>query len=271
MIVFLSKLAWFFLAPLNFLLMATAVGLGLWRWRRTAVLGRRLAVGAMLALIALAVLPIGPLALRSLEQRFAPYQPCAGQPIAGVLLLGGGLQSLTANGRIIEDLNSGADRMRYAARLVRDDPALRVLISGGQVFTRPGARSEAEGMADLLAELGVPRQRILLERNSRTTAQNAELTARLAVGEPGSWLLVTSAYHTPRAMGLFRKAGVAVIAAPTDWQVDDGAPLILTNANGRITQFETAAKEYVGLAFAWVTGKSGDLLPGPEGVTCPAS
>lgn len=271
MVVLLSKLVWFILAPLNLLVVLAAAGLGLWRWKRTAGVGKRLAVGAMVALIVLAVLPIGPLALRSLEHRFPPYQPCAGQPIAGILLLGGGLQSLTTSGRVIEDLNSGADRMRYAAKLARENPGLPVLISGGQVFARPGARSEAEGMADLLVELGVERSRIRLESGSRTTAQNAEMTAKLAAAEPGDWLLVTSAWHMPRAMGLFRKAGVSVIAAPTDWRVDDGAPLILASASGHIGEFEIAAREFVGLAFAWATGKSADLLPGPTRPACLAS
>jgi uncharacterized SAM-binding protein YcdF (DUF218 family) len=74
----------------------------------------------------------------------------------------------------------------------------------------------------------------------------------------------------PRAMGLFRKAGVQVSAAPTDWQVDDSAPLILASATARIGEFEIAAREYVGLLFAWVTGRSGDLLPGPKSDPCPA-
>ena len=271
MIVFLSKLVWFLLAPLNLIVLAMAAGLALWRWKRTAAWGRRVVIGAGLTLIALAVLPVGPVALSVLERRFPPYRPCAGQPVAGILLLGGGLQSTTSHGRVVEELNSAADRMRYAAQLARDNPALPVLISGGQVFTRPGARSEAEGMADLLVELGVARARIRLESASRTTAQNAEMTAKLAATTPGAWLLVTSAYHMPRSMGLFRKAGVHVAAAPTDWNVDDDAPLILSSASGHIGQFEVAMREYVGLAFAWVTGKSADLLPGPGPASCPAA
>jgi uncharacterized SAM-binding protein YcdF (DUF218 family) len=125
-------------------------------------------------------------------------------------------------------------------------------------------------MADMLVELGVERVRIRLESGSRTTAQNAEMTAKAAMATPGDWLLVTSAWHMPRAMGLFRKAGVAVVAAPVDWNVDDSAPLILTTAAGHITQFEIAMREYVGLAFARITGKSGDFLPGPKGAACPS-
>lgn len=270
MIVILSKIAWVLLAPLSLIVIGLIAGLALWRWKRTARWGRRLVVVAAAALIGLSILPIGPWLLRSLEQRFPPYQSCAagGPPIAGVLLLGGGVSSFTINGHVVEDLNSAADRLRYAAQLARDNPSLPVLISGGQVFTRPGARSEADGMADVLVELGVDRARLRLESGSRTTAQNAELTAQQAKAIPGRWLLVTSAFHMPRAMGLFRKAGVDVIAAPTDWMVDDAKPPLLASASGNIGMLEMAAREYVGTAFAWGTGKSADLFPTPKGPAC---
>jgi uncharacterized SAM-binding protein YcdF (DUF218 family) len=272
MFVFISKLAWLLFAPLNFLLIVIALGLAIWRWPRRGHWGRRMVVCGVLSLIALAVLPIGPWTLHSLERRFPPYQPCtSGPPVAGVILLGGGLQAVTVDGRIVEALNDGADRIRYAAQLAHDNPGVPLLVSGGQVFDRPGARSEAEMMADMLVELGVERSRIRTEDASRTTAENADMTSAAAQSEPGVWLLVTSAWHMPRAIGLFRNSGVKVRAAPTDWHVDDAKPFVLMTASNNITQFELAMKEYTGLIAFRMMGRTDALIPGPKGDACAAT
>jgi uncharacterized SAM-binding protein YcdF (DUF218 family) len=160
-------------------------------------------------------------------------------------------------------LNDGADRIRYAGMLARQRSGVPVLISGGQVFARPGMRSEAEAMADMLVELGVARDRIKLESASRTTAENAAFAKTLAAGTSAPWLLVTSAYHMPRAMGVFRKAGVPVIAAPTDWHGDDDAPLLLFRAADQLNKFDFVAHEYVGLLGYWLGGKTSSLFPAP--------
>ncbi|WP_158764398.1 YdcF family protein [Terricaulis silvestris] len=214
------------------------------------------------------VFPIGDASLRTLERRFPPLASCpASEPrdIAGILLLGGSMGSVSVDGRIEEDLQDGADRIRLAAALARAHPQALMLVSGGQTFARQGVRSEAEATADLLGELGVSRERLVLETASRTTAENALLAATHAGRARGRWLLVTSAFHMPRAVGTFRKAGLDVIAAPTDWQVDERSRLLSFSVSDRLHKLDLAAKEYLGLLIYWLTGKTGDLLPGPNG------
>jgi len=269
-----SKVIWFLLAPSNFLVIATVAGLALWRWKRTAVIGKRIVIGAAIALASLTLLPIGDWLLRPLEQRFPRYQPCTGSnapPLAGILLLGGGLGAHTVAGRYEEDLNDAADRLRVAAQLAREHPDLPVMISGGQVFPRSGGRSEAEGTADILVEFGVPRERLHLETGSRTTAENAALVRRMQGDKPGYWLLVTSAFHMTRSVASFRHAGVPVIPVPTDWHVDDKPELLLVSAVGRLGEVDTAVREYLGLLGYWIGGRSSELFPGPDKrITCPA-
>lgn len=265
-----SKVGWFVLAPSNLIALATISGLALWRWKRTARVGPPVTIGAAIALAVVAFLPVGDLLLRRLEQRFPRYEACPGLPVAGIILLGGGLSSRTVAGRVVEDLGDAADRIRYAATLARENPGLPVLISGGQVFERSGARSEAEGMADLLVELGVDRSRIVMETQSRTTAENAAFANRQA-GESGAWLVVTSAFHMPRAMGAFRKAGVNAMGAPTDWLVDDASHFLSFSAAGNLDRFDLAVREYLGLLAYGVTGRTDALIPGPRpGDACPA-
>lgn len=266
----ISKIAWLLLAPSNLLVLGTLAGVALWRTKLAEQWGRRIATVAGAILLAATILPVGNWLIRPLEQRFAPYEECPGRELAGILLLGGGQASISVDGRIEEELNEGADRMRLAAKLARRYPRLPVVIAGGQVFARNGARPEADGMADILIEQGVAPTRLRLEGGSRTTAENAENAAALA-SEPGKWLLVTSAFHMPRSVGTFRKAGVDVIAAPTDWRVDDRSPSIQFTAADRLGRLDLAAREYLGLAGYWIMGKSTGLFPGPlaEDV-CPA-
>jgi uncharacterized SAM-binding protein YcdF (DUF218 family) len=262
----ISKAAGLVLSPSNLLVILIVAGGMIWRFApRIRQWGQRILVGAASALAALALLPIGDWLLVGLERRFPPIEDClAAQDLepAGIVLLGGGLGSHRMNGRVIDEMNDGSDRLRMAATLARRYAGAPIVVSGGQAFDNGSERSEADAMADLLVELGVAPERIVRESNSRTTAENAALAGLPSGGR--RWLLVTSAFHMPRAMGTFRKAGHSVIAAPTDWRVSDGKSLFLTNAADNLGKLDLAAKEIMGLAGYWATGRSSSLLPGPE-------
>ncbi|HVY87498.1 MAG TPA: YdcF family protein [Hyphomonadaceae bacterium] len=263
-----SKVGWFFLTPSNLLLLAMAVGILLLRWARTRKLGLRLAAGGAIATALVTVLPVSEWLLASLERRFPAYEPCkssTAQPLAGIILLGGAISSEEIDGRIIEDLGGSADRIRKAAQLAHEYPSLPVLVSGGQAFPRKGARPESVATADLLKELGVEESRLKLETASRTTAENAAFVKSQA--GTGAWLLVTSAFHMPRSVATFRKAGIDVIPVPTDWMVDDNRPLLTMNALDRLGKLDLAVHEYLGLAAYWAARHSSSLLPAPDRVS----
>jgi uncharacterized SAM-binding protein YcdF (DUF218 family) len=256
-----SKLVWFVAAPTNLMALLVAGGGALAIWARTRVLGRRAVAAGVMAFLISALLPIGDWLLLPLERRFPELGECR---FDGVILLGGSIGATEVNGAIEEDLNEAVDRVRYAASLARQNPDAPVLISGGQTFPREGARSEAEAMAQLLHELGVPRERLQLETASRTTSENArELSGDDALSQR-RWALVTSAFHMPRAVGVFRREGIDVVAAPTDWRVDLGAPLMTWSVSGRLTNLDLAAKEYVGLIAYRIAGRTDALLPAPR-------
>jgi uncharacterized SAM-binding protein YcdF (DUF218 family) len=225
--------------------------------------------------VVVTILPLGDWLIASLERRFPPYAACktVERPVSGIILLGGAISSQEVSGRIFEDLGPGADRIRKAAQLAHEYPDLLLVVSGGQAFPREGARSEAVATADLLIELGVDLKRLRLETGSRTTAENAKFVSAQATEETeGPWLLVTSAFHMPRSVGSFRKAGVDVIAVPTDWQVDDNRPILTLNALDRLGRLDLAVREYLGLIAYWITGRSSGILPGPRKEdACPAT
>jgi len=105
-----------------------------------------------------------------------------------------------------------------------------------------------------------------MERGSRNTQENAEFSKALAAPKNGErWLLVTSAYHMPRSVGVFRKAGFDVEAYPVDWRLGERADLLRfsTLALDGLERVDVATREWMGLVAYWATGKIDRLLPGP--------
>src|SRR6516225_5132198 len=127
--------------------------------------------------------------------------------------------------------------------------------------------AEAPLALRLLESFGIPRASITLEDRSRNTVENAVLSKAIAQPKPGErWLLVTSAHHLPRAVGVFRKAGFPVEAYPVDWRTrgaDDALRPFASVGDG-LRRGDTAVREWVGLAVYWLTGRSSELFPGPR-------
>ena len=125
---------------------------------------------------------------------------------------------------------------------------------------------EADYAAAIFESLGVSRERLTMERRSRNTQENAEFSKLIAAPKSGErWLLVTSAYHMPRSVGLFRKAGFAVEPYPVDWRTGKRADILAFSpvAVEGLERTDIGTREWIGLAAYWLTGKIDDLLPGP--------
>ena len=110
--------------------------------------------------------------------------------------------------------------MLHAARLYRAGKAPVIVISGGHIPWLGSNIPEARSIQSLLEEWDVPRASIIAETASRNTYENAMLTKEL-LAERGLHrvLLVTSAWHMPRALATFKSAGINAIPAATDFRV----------------------------------------------------
>lgn len=186
---------------------------------------------------------------QSLESRYPPQAVDTLPRADAIVLLGGGV-GLPAPPRLAPDLNDSADRLWLAAELYHAGKAPLVVVSGGQVFAQPGLKSEADYHVALLERLGVPRDAIMLETDSRNTQQNADYVAqRLRQRGLTRVLLTTSAIHMPRAMLLFERAGLDATAAVCDVRVVslDGPWLlgILPSAQA-LSVSEEAIREWLG-------------------------
>ncbi len=259
----LSKILGFFATPSNLLMVIGLIGIGLLPTRRKR-LGRFLLIGSVLAIAIAGWSPLGNALLLPLEDRFPPWDARRGAP-EGIVVLGGALSPDVSAARRELALNESAERLTAVAALARQYPAARIVFSGGSGSLLGGA-SEADFVAGLLESFGIPRGRVLLEARSRNTTENARLTKDLVQPKPGErWLLVTSAYHMPRSVGVFRRAGFAVEAYPVDWRTRGAADVFMPFAalSGGLARTDTALHEWAGLLGYWLTGKTSELFPSP--------
>jgi uncharacterized SAM-binding protein YcdF (DUF218 family) len=264
MFFYISKILGFFAIPSNFVILVGIVGTLLLR-TRFARTGWRLVIGSLLILAIIGLSPAGNALIIPLEERFPPYDHRRGAP-HGIVVLGGAVTPDVAYARNDVALNEAAERMTAVAELARRYPEARIIFSGGSAALVFAEGTEAAIALRLFASLGIPERRVIAEDKSRNTVENALFSKALAQPKPGErWLLVTSAYHLPRAVGVFRKAGFPVEAYPVDWRTRGPADALrpFPTLGDGIRRTDTAVREWVGLTVYWLSGRSSELFPGP--------
>lgn len=261
----LSKTVGYLLVPSNFL-----IGLGLFGavllLTRLARTGRRLMVVSLLLLAVCAFSPLGNFLLYPLESRFPKWDGSRGEP-DGIVVLGGSLDADLSAEHGLAVIGGASDRIIGAATLARRYPGTRIVFSGGSPHLISNDAREADYATALFQGLGIAKSRLIMERQSRNTRENAEFSRQAAMPKPGErWLLVTSAYHMPRSVGVFRKAGFPVEAYPVDWQVGTRKDLLryYVTAHHGLRLVDTGVREWLGLIAYRIAGRTETLIPGPE-------
>ena len=259
----LSKTVAFLLLPSNLLIVAGLIGLALiaTRWRRA---GKRVALTSLVLLLAIAILPLPVILTNSLENRFPPWDPARGPP-DGIVILGGAIGPGLSLDRGAPQFGEGAGRIIAIAKLARQFPTARIIYSGGNGSLFPGQPGEADFLYPVLDDFGVPRARVVLENRSRNTVENAVFSKDIAQPKPGErWLLVTSAWHMPRAVGCFRSVGFPVEAYPVDWRtLRHPRYAVSTWPAANLYATDVIVHEWLGLLAYWVTGRTSQFLPAP--------
>ncbi|MGE0846812.1 MAG: YdcF family protein [Flavobacteriaceae bacterium] len=261
MFYYAAKIGFFLIRPSNFLVILLVLGVLLMavRLRR---LGLRVAVLAAAGLLIGGFSPLANWLMLPLENRFPVYEDT--RPVDGIVLLGGFLSTRASDGRGTIEFTEAADRFQLFVTLARRHPDARLVISGGvgKLFADV---AEAPIAVRAARDLGIDEGRIIVESRSRDTYENAQFSTELAKPEPGQrWLIVTSAYHMPRAMGAFRKAGFPAVAAPTDFRTAPGdATAFFDEASAGLARLDVGVREWIGLAAYWFTGRIEALFPGP--------
>ncbi len=264
MFFYASKLFWFLVAPGNLLLLLLLTGvLLLWsgrrRWGNAAV-----SLAALLALV-IAVAPAGSWMTVRLEDRFPVPDPMPAR-VDGVIVLGGAVDPVLSVARGQVSLTSAAERITEIPRLLERYPRARVVFAGGSGDPFEQRFKEADIVAPILLKMGIGSDRLILENRSRNTWESAVATRDLVAPRPDRvWLLVTSAFHMPRAMGCFRRAGWNVVAMPVDYAFrgpEDVTPGF--SLTGGLSTLSRGLHEWIGLAVYYLAGRTDAVFPGPE-------
>jgi len=270
MLFYLAKAFWFFAQPSGLLLVMLLMGAALLQAGRHKAsrhkTGRRLVAASAGLLLFGGWLPLSNWLMLPLEQRFSRAD--LGGEIDGIVVLGGAEEARIWVERGGHALNEAGERFTEAIALARRYPRAKVAFTGGAIELLTAPKVGADAARTIFADLGLEEgERLLLERKARDTWENALLVKALVQPKPGErWLLVTSAWHMPRAIGVFRRAGFPVEPWPVDYRTAslwDALRPFEAPADG-LKRLDTALREWVGLAVYRASGRTSALFPGPS-------
>jgi uncharacterized SAM-binding protein YcdF (DUF218 family) len=264
----LTKVGWALLQPSNVLLLLLILGSALLiAGRRSA--GKWLITAGTAALAIIGVLPAGAWLLSPLENRF-PANPPLPSAVAGIIVLGGGIDLEVSAARDQLAMEGAAERLVAFVALARRYPHARLAFTGGSGELFGSETSEAAVVKQALRGLGLDPERVVFEDRSRNTFENARYSKGLLEPKPDEcWLLITSAYHMPRAVGVFQRVGWDVLPYPVSYRTT-GAPVLLRRLDVayRMQEFDLAIYSWLGLLAYDLMDRSASLLPTRHAGAC---
>jgi len=263
---FLKKIVAPFFMPLTVIVFLSVLGLlFLWLTKRQTF-GKLLVTLGILLLTALSYGQFANRLIGPLEQAYAPYDTVMSKssrsakqlPVVKFVVVLGGGHTTAPNIPITSQASpSSLIRLIEGIRIYRKNPGSKLVVSGGAVFD---PLPEAKTMADIAKSIGVPPADLILETASRDTRDQARNIKTIVGSEP--FALVTSASHMPRAVSLFKMAGLTPIPAPTDYLVRKGQqvnPQSFFPSSQALHKSERAIYEYLGILWGKFNGRLSQL------------
>ena len=225
-----------------------------------------------------APLPVGTALIAALENRFPAWVETAAPP-DGIIILGGPDQDWPIEGPRHGRAATAAPSVSPSSR--RSPGAIRTRASSS-----PAAVADLTGNAPAIRKRRLPcgcwrasafhASAFMLEDRSRNTAENARFTKAMVHPKPGErWLLVTSAAHMPRAVGVLPRRGISGRALSGRLADRRPAPALVALAGAvarrdrRLGTLDDAAKEWVGLVAYRLAGNTAELFPARAGLILP--
>ncbi|MBS0271947.1 MAG: YdcF family protein [Proteobacteria bacterium] len=238
------------------LLLTLAVG-GLLLFFRKVKWGKRLVVISCVSFGFFGVVPFSLWMVENLENRFPKIDQIP-LDAKGMILLGGSFDKRTSLDRKTVAYNLTAGRLIEFVELAKAHPQFQLAFTGNQF--------EVETAKKVFKNLGIDPSLVLFEGGSKDTKENAARSAQLLnPSHTEKWLLITSAYHMPRSIGLFRKAGFNVIPYPVDYHTPGNyEPLFCLGLNLSLDAWAACSREWLGMIINYLLGRSSELYPGPQ-------
>ena len=257
-----SKLIWFVISPdtlLVILVIASLILLQIGLHKQAKIL---LCVEVFFMII-ISFFPVGEWLLYPLEIQFST-NPKLPQKIDGVIVLAGAENAFSSAIWQQAELSEAAERDLAFMRLVREYPDAKHVFTGGSGSLIGQQYKQAHVAMKLFREQGLDTSQIIFEELSRNTYENAKFTQAIVKPESDeNWILITTAWHMPRSVGIFNKMGWSVIPYPVDHHTSPGSLFrINMSFSGNLRILKKAIKEWAGLTAYYFTGKTTSILPG---------
>lgn len=252
----LSKLVGYLTQPLLWVFALLLLGLLL--QKRKPQFARRLLWGALLAMLCMGWMGPPEWVINRLERQYAEMPLDADlRGYVGVVVLGGATESgALQQAHVQPQLNGAGERMTAPVAMLLRHPHLRIVFTGGEGALFGSGPSEADRAKVFFESVGLTAGKVEYESVSRNTFENAVLTAQLpGMDTKQRWLLVTSAFHMPRSMATFEKAGWNVTAYPVDFFTGTEATWTNYSLGGGAGRWELAVHELLGLVAYRIKGR----------------
>ena len=261
---FVSRIVGWVIDPLilTFVLLGFSVACALISMQR---LGRFFLFVSTIWLGVVLFTPFANLMAVALEGRFV--RPTLPDHVDGIITLGGGLEFRIAHERNVTEQANAADRLYETVLLAKKFPDAKVVYTGSTNMIDGRRYSSGDIAKQYLTSLGVEESRIILEEDARNTFSNVVRSkALLNPKQDEVWVVVTSAYHMPRAIGVFRTQNWKVLPWPSDYQThgNSAAYDFSYDAFSNVETLKLALHEWVGLiSYRWL-GRTTELFPAPD-------
>jgi len=210
-------------------------------------------------------LPNGTYLLQKLENTYAIPKSFPDK-IDGILILGGGINTLLTYQHSQIILNEKIERITESVKLIKQFPDAKVVYSEGVLITSKIDITNIDVVKMFYKQMGVDNKKIIFENKSRNTYENFIFSKKFINNNSNKWILLTSAYHMKRAMSVAEKLELNFIPYPVDYRLQDHynwkrfylvkGRTFLTNLN----HFQLAAHEYIGLIIYYLTKKSNKII-----------
>ena len=257
----ISKIFWSVAAPDVFVFIVLLIGTFL-LFTKARILGSALVATVTIFILVLNIFPVHDMILSTLEERF-PFHSIPDK-LDGVIVLGGAIEPEKSTVWKQPMVSDSAERLFAFIYLNRKFPRAKFVFSGG-AGSLNSTYKHSDGARVLFKQAGLDVDEILFESQSKNTYENIINSFNLVKPNKNEkWLVITSAFHMPRVMGIFRKIKWEVIPYPVDYrtlghqkfQRDFKGFYVLHNLTFSV-------KEWIGLFVYWIMGKTSSFFPMP--------
>lgn len=227
--------------------------------------GKKLIAAATALILLFSLLPVYPALMVPLENRFPIPEPLP-EKVDGVIVLGGAEIPYLTEIRGQVSLTDSAERLTTFISLARRFPGAKLVYAGGQGALNAQEYKVAFTAKLFFEQMGLDTGRVVFDSQSRNTQENVENALQLAQPEKGEkWVLITSAWHMSRSVGIFRKLNWQVIPYPVDFKTDGKLEMsigLMPSFSGTVV-ISNVVYEWIALFYYWLMGRTSELFPGP--------